>query len=71
MRDPPGVSHHTSAGEPRSCELRRSLYGLRQAEREWAMLLSNFILKWGFTCFEIDVGLFIYTPGSSILWLLV
>ena len=71
MRDPPGVSHHTSAGEPRICELRRSLYGLRQAGREWAKLLSNFILKWSFTRSAIDVCLFIYNSRSSILWLLV
>ena len=71
MRVPPGVSPHTPAGEHRVCKLCRSLYGLRQAGREWAMLLANFILKWGFTRSAIDVCLFIYTSGSSILWLLV
>ncbi len=71
MRVPPGVSHQTPAGEPRVCKLYRSLYGLRQAGREWAITLSNFILKWGFTRFAIDVCLFIYASDSSILWLLV
>ena len=45
MRVPPGASHHTPAGEPRVCKLSRSFYGLRQAGREWAILLSNFIFK--------------------------
>ncbi len=56
MRVPPGVSHHTLVGEPQVCKLHRSLYSLRQVGREWAILLSNFILKWGFTCFAIDVS---------------
>ncbi len=28
MRVPPGVSHHTPAGEPQVCKLRQSHYGL-------------------------------------------
>ena len=43
------LTTHRQANLAYICKLRRSLYGLRKARREWAILLSNFILKWGFT----------------------
>ena len=47
MRVPPGVQRFDSAGQPLVCKLRRSLYGLKQAGREWAVLFSSFLVDWG------------------------
>ena len=41
MRAPPGVNNR---GGELVCKLRRSLYGLKQAGREWAQLLSSFLV---------------------------
>ena len=61
----PGTLTSTSA------KLNRSLYGLKQAGREWNKLLVAFLLEWGFKQSSIDVCLFMYSSESAILWLLV
>lgn len=71
MRVPPGVSPYDSSGKPLVCKLRRSLYGLKQAGREWSILFASFLLKWGFERSTIDTCLFIYNEGNSILWMCI
>ena len=68
MRAPPGVN---SRGGELVCKLRRSLYGLKQAGREWAQLLSAFLISWGFVRSTIDVCLYTYEKSGTILWALV
>ena len=68
MRAPPGIN---SRGGELVCKLRRSLYGLKQAGREWAQLLSSFLVSWGFVRSTIDVCLYTYEQSGSILWALV
>ena len=46
MRCPPGVWPFDSQHRPMVCKLRRSLYGLKQAGREWALLFASFLLTW-------------------------
>ena len=43
MRVPPGIRAFDSDGKPLVCKLNRSLYGLKQAGREWAVLFSSFL----------------------------
>ena len=53
------------------CKLRRSLYGLKQAGREWAALFSSFLISWGMTRSTIDPCLYVFEAGQaagSILW---
>src|SRR6056297_2065374 len=71
MRMPPGLPRFNRAGARLVCKLLRSLYGLRQAGREWAALFSAFLLQWGFTRSDIDVCLYTYSAGDDILWVLV
>ena len=70
MRVPPGTPAFDARGRPLVCKLRRSLYGLRQAGREWGMLFSAFLVSWGFVQSTIDTCL-LYTKGKLILWILV
>lgn len=71
MRVPPGVASTDAHGAPLVCKLNRSLYGLKQAGREWALLFSSFLVSWGFERSTIDTCLYTYRSGSSILWCLV
>ena len=71
MRVPPGVQRFDSAGQPLVCKLRRSLYGLKQAGREWAVLFSSFLVDWGMTRSTIDVCLYTYSEADSILLVLI
>ena len=68
---PPGIPAFDERGRPLVCKLRRTLYGLKQAGREWGMLFSAFLVSWGFVRSTIDTCLFTYTKGSHILWILV
>ena len=71
MRVPPDVRQFDSGGRPLVCKLRRSLYGLKQAGREWAMLFSEFLIAWGFTRSAVDPCLYVFADGSYILWVLI
>ena len=71
MRVPAGLPDRDSSGAPLVLKLNRSLYGLKQAGREWNKLLVAFLIEWGFKQSSIDVCLFTYTAETSILWLLV
>ena len=68
MYPPPGVAAYDSKGNRLICKLRRSLYGLKQAGREWAGLFSSFLASWGFTRSKIDTCLYMYHFGSTFLW---
>ena len=45
---PPGMPSRSDNGNPLVLKLNKSLYGLRQAGREWNKLLVDFLLSWGF-----------------------
>ena len=53
------------------CRLNRSLYGLKQAGREWGVLFASFLISWGFIRSSIDTCLFTYAKSGLILWMLV
>ena len=67
MRIPPGL--HTPSDSV--CKLKRSLYGLKQAGRDWATLFASFLTTWGMRRSHIDVCLYTYEQGGSVLWILI
>lgn len=71
MHVPPGMPDADADGNKLVARLRRSLYGLKQAGREWHVLLTHTLKSWGFTQSAIDVCLFTYSRGSSTLIIVV
>ena len=65
MRPPPNVHPFDSENRPIVCKLRRSLYGLRQAGRVWAILFASFLISWGLVRSSIDCCLYTYTSPSG------
>lgn len=53
------------------CRLHKTIYGLRQASREWHLALRTALLELGFIQSKSDTALFLYHHGSAHLFLLV
>ncbi|WKA06371.1 hypothetical protein VitviT2T_024274 [Vitis vinifera] len=68
MQLPPGFS---TPNDPRVCKLKKSLYGLRQASRQWYSKLSSSLLKFGFSQAKSDSSLFIKQTSTSFIALLI
>ena len=62
---------YTKAKEGEVCKLVRSLYGLKQASRQWNTELTGFLLKFGFKQSQNDNCLFIFDRDDCFLMLLV
>lgn len=69
MKIPQGFAKQ---GEQRVCRLRKSLYGLRQASRNWYHKFTTSLLDIGFRQSDADHSLFIYShTGGSIIAALI
>lgn len=71
MMVPPSLPQTDENGFQLVARLKRSLYGLKQAGREWHLLFSTTLRDWGFKQSCIDVCLFTYKRGTSLLWIVV
>ena len=68
MKLPPGF---TSSAPSKVCRLRKSLYGLRQAPRQWFAKFSNKLEAYGFVRSYANYSLFTYRKGNIFLGLLL
>lgn len=68
---PPSLPTEDGDGNPLVARLRRSLYGLKQAGRQWHQLFTSTLTTWGFVQSQIDTCLFTFTRGGSLIWLVV
>ena len=73
MRPPPDVYPFDSQKRPLVCKLKRSLHGLKQAGREWAILFASFLnlMGWGLVRSTIEPCLYVYSKNNEILWVCV
>jgi hypothetical protein len=70
MRMPPNLPRFDGKGKELVCKLKKSLYGLKQAAREWANRLLSELINFGFRRSVIDTCLYIYQSGKDVLYLL-
>ena len=53
--------------ESKVIHLKRALYGLKQAGLAWWKELSNSMKDLGFTCLNLDVGIFVCRKGTGLI----
>ena len=67
MNKPPNYTK----GSNQVCKLLKSLYGLKQASRQWYAKLTSCLLDFGFSQSKADYSLFIKSTDNSFIALLV
>ncbi|XRB22676.1 retrovirus-related Pol polyprotein [Pseudoscourfieldia marina] len=68
MRPPKGTNY----GPNKICRLLKSLYGLKQAGRNWYLDLKDYLVELGFKPGEVDIGMYSAAVGTeNEIWILV
>jgi len=49
------------------CRLRKGLYGLKQANRNWNLKINDWLLQFGFDRSQVDPCLYVYRDGVKVL----
>ena len=66
VRPPPGFEERDAAGQPLVWQLLRSLYGIKQAPRNWHKTLRAHLLSDGAVQSATDACLFLYPDGGFV-----
>ena len=69
MKQPEGFP--SSDGEHLVCKLKKSLYGLKQASRQWYLKFHNVISSFGFVENIMDQCIYLKVSGSKICFLVL
>jgi len=69
MKQPEGFP--SSEGEHLVCKLKKSLYGLKQASRQWYLKFHNVISSFGFVENIMDQCIYMKVSGSNICFLVL
>ena len=62
MDQPQGFE--TTGKESLVCKLKKSIYGLKQASRQWYLKFNNTILSYGFVENTVDTCIYMKVTGS-------
>jgi len=68
MAPPPGM---LPVGDTRLCKLQKSIYGLKQANRNWYQKLSSALLNFGYTQSQADHTMFFQSTSQGYTCILV
>lgn len=66
MVQPTGFTSNDASGV---CKLKKAIYGLKQAGRQWWKTLRSFLLALGFRISKVDACLYLFTKGGDKLWI--
>jgi hypothetical protein len=69
MAPPPGFETYDEDGHLQVCKLKKSIYGLRQAARNWNQLITEWLVAYGFVQSRADPCLFIIDEGGDGFYL--
>ena len=71
MDHPEGFSISGRNGDKLVCKLKRSIYGLKQASRQWYLKFNNVITSFGFKENIVDRCIYIKVSGSKVIFLVL
>lgn len=58
-------------GSGRVCQLKKAIYGLKQASRQWNIKLNDVMIKSGYKCSQIDSCIYFRRQGRSMIFVAV
>jgi hypothetical protein len=66
MRQPEGFRHTNINGEERVCLLKKSLYDLKQAPRNWNKTIAAWLEEYGFSQSKVDPGIYVFIKEGAV-----